>query len=175
MIEFSRPQADEYDPYYSDYIDRVEEADVIEVLRRQQADSEAVLMGLTDEAGSFRYAPDKWSVKEVVGHLSDTERVFAYRALCIARGETQSLPGMDQDIYVAGAGFDSRGMDSLAEEFSAVRSAAIALFESFDQQSWARSGVANGVEISVRALAFIVAGHESHHMAILRDRYRVGS
>jgi hypothetical protein len=175
MMALSRPEADEYDPYYSDYIDRIEEADVIEVLQRQQADSEAVLMGLTDEAGGFRYAPDKWSVKEVVGHLSDTERVFAYRALCIARGETQSLPGMDQDIYVGGARFDSRGIDSLAKELSAVRSATITLFESFDQQSWARSGVANGVRISVRALAFIVAGHESHHMAILRDRYRVGS
>lgn len=175
MIALSRPEADEYDSYYSDYIDRVEDADVIEVLQRQQADSEAVLMGLSYEAGSFRYAPDKWSVKEVVGHLSDTERVFAYRALCIARGETQSLPGMDQDIYVVGARFDSRGIDSLAEEFSAVRSATIALFESFDQESWDRSGVANGVRVSVRALAFIVAGHESHHMAILRDRYRVGS
>ena len=175
MIEFSRPQADEHDPYYSAYIDRIKEADVIDVLRRQQVASEAVLMGLADEAGNFRYAPDKWSVKEVVGHLSDTERVFAYRALCIARGEIQSLPGMDQDIYVAGASFDTRGMDSLAAEFSAVRSATIALFESLDQKSWDRSGVANDVAISVRALAFIVAGHESHHMAILRDRYGVGS
>ena len=175
MIELSRPEADEYDPYYTGYVEQIREANVIDVLRRQQLGSEAILTKVTDEAASFRYAPDKWSVKEVVGHVSDTERVFTYRALCIARGDTQSLPGMDQDIYVAGANFETRSMDSMVQEFSAVRSATIALFESLDQESWVRRGVANDVAVSVRALAFIIAGHEFHHMAILRDRYGVGS
>lgn len=175
MIHTARPRADEYDPYYAAYIDRVQGADVLSFLRQQQADSEATLLGLSEETASFRYAPDKWSVKEVVGHLCDTERVFAYRALCIARGESQSLPGMDQDVYVAGANFDSRSIDSLAQELAAVRSATIALFESLDEQGWQRSGIANEVPISVRAIAFVIAGHESHHMALLRDKYGVGS
>jgi uncharacterized damage-inducible protein DinB len=170
-----RPYADEYDPYYAAYIDRVQETDVIAALRQQQAETEATLVSLSDEIASLRYAANKWSVKEVVGHLCDTERVFAYRALCIARGEDQSLPGMDQDVYVAGAKFDLRTIDSLAEELAAIRSATIALFENLDQQGWKRSGIANEVSISVRAIAFIIAGHESHHMWILREKYGVGS
>ena len=174
MIQTERPHADEYDPYYAAYIDRIQEADVLSALRQQQAESAATLMSLSDEAATLRYAPAKWSVKEVVGHLCDTERVFVYRALCIARGESQPLPGMDQDVYVTGANFDSRAIDSLAEEFVAIRSATIALFESLDEQGWSRSGIANDVPISVRAIAFIIAGHEAHHLAVLGDKYGVG-
>lgn len=175
MNQTERPHVNEYDPYYAAYIDRVQEADVLVALRQQQAESEATLMSLSDEAASFRYAADKWSVKEVVGHLCDTERVFVYRALCIARGEDQPLPGMDQDVYVAGAKFDLRTIDSLAEELAAIRSATIALFDNLDQPGWKRSGIANEVSISVRAIAFIIAGHESHHMWILSEKYGVGS
>ena len=175
MNQATRPSNDEYDSYYAAYVDRVESDNIVEVLRLQQADTESVLMNLQEEQADYRYEPDKWSVKQVVGHLSDTERVFTYRALCIARGESNSLPGMDQDRYVSGADFDSRKIESLAEEFSSVRSATISFFENLEPDGWIRSGIANQVPVSVRSLAFIIAGHESHHMAILRERYRVES
>lgn len=175
MSHHSRPAADEYDPYYSAYIDRIDADKVDEVLRRQQFETEDLISGLTEEAAAFRYAPDKWTVKEVVGHVCDTERIFAYRALCIARGDGQALPGMDQNLYVAGADFDSRSVRSLAEEYATIRSATLSLLDNLDAESWLRRGVANGVGVSVRALAYIIAGHESHHIHILRERYEVGS
>ena len=175
MSHDARPAADEYDPYYSAYIDRIAGNKVDEVLRQQKVETETLLSGLTDEAAIFRYAPDKWTVKEVVGHICDTERIFAYRALCIARGDDQALPGMDQDLYAAGANFDSRSVQSLAEEYATIRSATLSLFDNLDSGSWLRRGVANGVGVSVRALAYIIAGHESHHIHILRERYKLRS
>ena len=173
-IEIARPESEEYDAYYSAYVAKVEGEDVINVLVRQGDQVQAVLAGLTAAEADYRYAPDKWSVKEVFGHLCDTERVFAYRALCIARGDSQALPGMDQDVYVAAAGFDSRSIESLAAELAAVRGATLTLFESLGSDGWARRGIANGVPVSVCALAFIIAGHEAHHVAVLRERYDLG-
>ena len=175
MIQFERPSSDEYDPYYATYISLIEGTDVLAVLRQQHSRTNSWIKSLTADQASIRYAPDKWSVKEVIGHLCDTERLFAYRALCIARGESQSLPGMDQDVYAGIADFDSRSVESLAAEYAAVRAATLTLLENLDDEARVRSGVANGVEISVRAIAFVIAGHETHHMALLRDRYLVNS
>jgi uncharacterized damage-inducible protein DinB len=127
--------------------------------------------GRSERDGSFRYAPGKWSVKEVLGHIADTERIFTYRALRIGRGDQTPLSGFEQDDYVKTGVFGERALAELAEEFGAVRGASIVLFRSFKEEAWPRRGVANEKEVTVRALAFITAGHQIHHRAILEERY----
>jgi len=170
-IEIDRPAAHEYDPYYSVYIEKVEGTRLADIMRRQAEEVSHLLTGMAEERARYRYAEGKWSIKEVIGHLIDSERIFTCRAMSIARGEQQSLPGFEQDTYVALGGFDNRSLDSLLAEYRAVREATLALFESFDAAAWLRSGVANDSNISVRALAYITAGHEAHHLAVLRERY----
>lgn len=170
-LEIEPPAADEYDPYYAGYIDRVEGKQLSLVLRQQRAKVTELLAGLSDEQALFRYAPEKWSIKEVIGHLIDTERVFVYRAMSFARDEKQSLPGFDQDEYIVTGGFDSRSVESLTGEYEAVRNASLAFFESLDEAGWLKSGIANDVTVSVRAIGYIVPGHEAHHLAILEERY----
>src|SRR6202034_4604784 len=121
--------------------------------------------------GNFRYAADKWTVKEVVGHISDTERIFAYRALRLARADETALSGFEQDDYVLAGAFGERTLADLVEEFAFVRGATSALFHSLGEQAWLRRGIANKNEVTVRALAFIIAGHELHHRALLKERY----
>ena len=129
-------------------------------------------LGSLDKAtADYRYGPEKWSVKEVLGHVVDTERIFGARALCFARGEVRPLPPFEQDDYVRSAGFDRRSLASISEEFEAVRRSTETLFESFDESQWNRDGVANEVRMSVRAVAYIVAGHAAHHMSVIRERY----
>ncbi len=169
--EIERPAAHEYDPYYSAYIEHVQGKQVLQTLQLQLEEMEELLAGLTDDQALYRYAEGKWSLKEVVGHLMDCERVFAYRALSIARGEEQSLPGFEQDAYVTAAGFDQRSLDSLRTEYRSIRHATLTLFDSLDEAAWLRSGIANQVSVSVRALAYIIAGHEAHHFAVVRERY----
>lgn len=166
-----RPRPDEHDPYYTGYIDQAPGEDIVGLLRGQLDETAEMFAAVDDAQGNYRYETGKWSVKELLGHLIDGERVFAYRALCIARGESTSLPGMDQDDYVREAGFDSRSVASLAEEYRHVRRSTIALLESLDEETWLRAGVANDAAISVRALAFIIGGHQVHHMKVLRERY----
>jgi uncharacterized damage-inducible protein DinB len=166
-----RPETAEYPEYFEGYVSLVPEGDVIETLRRQFAETLTLLSGITEERASAGYAPGKWSVKELLGHVSDAERVFAYRALCIARGDTQSLPGMDQDVYVAHANFNARTLADLTEEFKHVRASTIDLLSHLDEAAWQRRGVANEKSMSVRALAHIIAGHEAHHAGVLRERY----
>ena len=168
--EIGRPGPGEYDPYYGPYVERVR-GDALAVLRDQQEELLRLLKGLTEEAAEYRYAPGKWSLKEVIGHLMDTERVFAYRALSFARGEHQPLPGFEQDDYVREGSFDTRTVRSLASEYSAVRASTLAFFEGLDRSGWRRTGTANEAQCSVRAVAFIVAGHEAHHLAVIRERY----
>ena len=170
-LEIEPPAAHEFDPYYAGYIDRVESKQLSLILRRQRARVAERLAGLSEEQAGFRYAPDKWSVKEVLGHLIDTERVFVYRAMSIARDEKQSLPGFDQDEYVMTGGFDSRSLESLTSEYEAVRNATIAFFESLEKASWLKTGMANDVTVSVRAIGYIIPGHEAHHLSILEERY----
>jgi len=127
--------------------------------------------GRSERDGSFRYAPGKWTVKEVLGHVTDTERIFTYRALRIARGDQTPLASFEQDDYVKNGGFGERTLASLAEEFALVRAASIALFRSFSEEAWSRRGIASQKEVSVRGLAFITAGHQIHHRLILEERY----
>lgn len=170
-MQARRPDSTEYDAYYTDYVAKVESDRVLDVLEAQLDETRGLLGELDDAAGNGRYAPGKWSLKEVLGHLIDSERVFAYRALAIARGDRASLPGMDQDDYVAAAGFDRRPLAELVEEFEHVRRSTLALLSGLDDDAWGRSGIANGVSVTVRALAFIIAGHQAHHLGVVRDRY----
>ncbi len=159
----SRPEANEYAPYYERYVSLVPDADLVETLERQGAETLALLRGLTEEQGAHRYEPGKWSVKQLVGHVNDGERIFAYRALAIARGDTQPLPGFDENAFVAAGNADRRPMRELLAEFAAVRAATAALFRGFDEAALSRRGVANNREYSVRSIAYIIAGHERHH------------
>jgi uncharacterized damage-inducible protein DinB len=167
----ARPAADEYAPYYEKYVSLVGEGHIVETLERQSADTLALLRSVPEDRAGTSYEPGKWSVKEVVGHVIDTERVFSHRALRFARGDQTPLPGYEQDDYVRAANFDARTLSSIAEEFERVRAATVALLRSFDREAWSRRGKANDNEVSVRALAHILAGHELHHINILRERY----
>ena len=166
-----RPAATEFAPYYARYIDPVPDGDVVATLEAQLAETLALLGGIPEPRGTHRYAPDKWSIKEVVGHVSDSERIFAYRALRIARFDETPLAGYDQDPYVAAGQFDARAIADLAAELAAVRRATLALLRGLPGAAWDRRGTANGVGVSVRALAWIIAGHERHHVRLLRERY----
>lgn len=166
-----RPESNEYAPYYERYISLVPGADLVETLERQGAETLALLRGLSEEQGAHRYEPGKWSIKQLVGHINDGERLFSYRALSIGRGDRASLPGMEQDEWMAGVDFDARTLSSLVDEFEAVRAATLLLFRYLSPEAWARRGTASDSEVTVRALAYIIAGHEAHHVRILRERY----
>lgn len=170
-IAHARPGADEYAPYYSKYISRVPEGDVISILSQQLESTLAVLRNITEEQANSRYAEGKWSIKELIGHLTDSERIFGYRALRFARNDQTPLPGFEQDDYVANAGFDKCSLSNLVEELEHVRRSNLSLLRNLDAEAWQRRGDANSQEVSVRALAYIIAGHETHHMEILRTRY----
>jgi uncharacterized damage-inducible protein DinB len=167
----ARPGSDEYAPYYEKYVSLVPAGDIVETLERQAADTLALLRSIPEEKASSRYEPGKWSIKEVVGHITDGERVFAYRALRFARDDRTPLSGFEQDDYVRSANFDSRTLASLVEEFESVRVSTLSLLRSLDAAAWQRRGTASDNQVSVRALAHIIAGHELHHVQILRDRY----
>jgi len=168
-----KPAAHEYPAYFDQYITKVEDGDVIGILQIQRDDMAERLRDITDEQALVRYEDDKWSVKELVGHLADSERIFGTRALCIARGETQPLPGFDEDSYVELARFDVRPFDSILSEWVTVREANIKLFETLDYDAVSRFGVSNGRPITARAIMWIVAGHTVHHLEMLRDRYQL--
>ena len=166
-----RPFPDEYAQFYGRYIIRITEGDALPVLEEQGAGTQTLLRGVSESRGDFRYAPGKWSIREVIGHLLDTERIFAYRALRFARNDRTPLPGFEQDDFVRYGGFGHRPLAELLAELSAVRGATVALFGGLSEEALLRRGVANDVELSVRAVAFIIAGHERHHVDILRSRY----
>jgi uncharacterized damage-inducible protein DinB len=167
----ARPEVNEYASYYERYVSLAPEGDVVSALERQASETLALLRALPEERGAHRYAPDKWSVKQVVGHMSDGERLFAYRALSIARGDRAPLPGMEQEEWMAGADFDARTLSDLLDEFEAVRGATLHLLRHLSPEAWARRGTASDNEVTVRALAYIIAGHEAHHVGVLRERY----
>lgn len=171
MTTIARPDATEFAPYYGTYVGKVPEGDLLSILETQRRDTQALLAGLSETQALHRYAPGKWSVKEVIGHVADAERVFSYRALRFARGDRTPLPGFDENAYTPAGHFDARPLPDLAAELNAVRRATIPLFASFDAEVLARRGPASGHEISVRALAYVIAGHERHHLGILRERY----
>jgi hypothetical protein len=169
-----RPAPGEYAEFYSGYVARVPTGDIAVLLRDQFIDTRALLASVKPGVADHAYAPGKWTVKEVVGHLADTERVMSYRALRIARGDATPLAGFDENDYVSAASFGDRDLVSLVEELATVRTATIAMFRGLPHEAWPRRGVANAKEISVRALAAIIAGHELHHRELLETRYLIG-
>jgi hypothetical protein len=168
---YDRPDPSEYPPYYGRYIDLVPDGDLLEMLAAQNRETMSILGPLTDSQGDFAYAPGKWTLKEVIGHLSDGERVFSYRALRFARGDGTPLPGFEQDDWVPESGAARRTLADLATEYADVRRATLDLFRHLPPGTGLRKGVANEQEINVRSLAWIIAGHERHHLKIIREKY----
>jgi hypothetical protein len=167
----ARPAPTEYAAYYRGYVDRVPEGDVVATLERQLDEMLTLLASIPETKGGHRYEPGKWSIKELIGHINDAERIFAYRALRIGRGDATPLPGFEQDGYIATGRFDDRTLADLADEFGHIRRATLSLVRGFDDAAWARSGTASDVGVSARAVVYILAGHAAHHTAILRERY----
>lgn len=166
-----RPAEGEFVPYYGKYIDLVPDGDMIEMLARNADETLAFLRAQPPEFADHAYAEGKWTVKEVIGHLCDSERIFAYRLLRFARADESPLTGYDENTYVPAGRFGERTMQSLLEEYAAVRQATIALVAGLADEAWSRSGVANGNPISTRALVYVIAGHELHHRNLLGTRY----
>jgi len=171
MMTQKRPQSNDYAPFYGKYVMLVPDGNFLEILETQPREMKQMLEPLTDAQADFRYAPGKWSIKEILGHVIDAERIFAVRILRIARGDQTPLPGFEQDDYVRVSNAASRTLSDLLEEFAAVRRASIALIRSLDDASWLRRGTASGKEVSVLAIAFIIAGHALHHRNIFQEKY----
>lgn len=169
----SRPQPDEYAGFFSRYIDGVPDGDIVTMLESQGNATQKLLASIGEEKAGYRYEPGKWSIKQVVGHMTDAEQIFTYRLLAIARGEKQSLPGFEEDEYVAAANFDARSLADLAEGLRVTRNATVTLMRSLDEEAWTRRGVANDNPLSARAIAWVTAGHERHHLNVLRERYGI--
>jgi hypothetical protein len=168
-----RPAADEFAPFYAGYVAAVPEGDVTRTLAEHADALLARLKGLSDEQAAHVYAPGKWSVKEVICHITDTERIFTYRLLRIARGDTTPLASFDENAYAVASAANDRSLETLLGEFSAVRGATLALLRCLPEATWTRRGTASNKEISVRALAWISAGHALHHANVLAERYHV--
>lgn len=171
----ARPESGEHVPYYSRYIALVPGDDAGPALATQIAETLGMLKDVDEPRALHRYQPGKWSVKEVLGHVMDAERVFAYRALRFARRDATALPGFDENTWVPAANFDRLPLADLLVEFAAVRAATVRLFRNLEPEALTRRGTANGDPVSVRALAWIIAGHERHHRGVLRERYGVGA
>jgi hypothetical protein len=170
-LTIARPDPSEHDPYYSRYISLVPGNDVIASLASQIENTLAILRRIPEERGAFRYAPGKWTIRQVVGHLADSERVFSYRVLRISRNDKRPIEGFEQDDYVQYGPFEHCDLAGLVEEFAQIRAGTLSLFRHLDEEAWTRSGTANNAHITVRALAWIIAGHELHHRAILQQQY----
>ncbi len=167
----ARPDATEYLPYYGRYIALAQEGDIVATLGVQIEATVALLRSLPESKGAFRYAPDKWSIKQLVGHMSDTERIFADRALRFSRNDATPLPGFEENDYVRNASFDDYSLADLAAGLQSVRRSTLFLFTHMTPEASMRRGKANNAEISVRAIAHVIAGHEIHHMNVVRERY----
>ena len=172
-LSLPRPAPDESTAYYQEYISEVPGELIGKYLLEQLHDLEQLMAPLDDTAARARYAAGKWSVKEVLGHLTDTERIFAYRLMRIARSDATPLPGFDENAYVPAGEFDTRALVSLMGEFGALRRSTIALVDGLPPDSWVRRGQASGASITPRALAYIIVGHTAHHARVLRERYRL--
>lgn len=169
----NRPEKAEYDPYYEKYISLVNENSLVETLAAQPGELNELFQGMPDEKGTYAYGEGKWATKEVLSHVIDGERMFAYRIFRISRGDKTPIEGFEQDGYIENAHANTRPFAVLLEEFELLRRANMHFFENLNDQDWLRTGTANECEISVRALAFIMAGHVRHHIRILNERYLV--
>lgn len=170
-LSVARPEPGEYSPYYDRYISLISGTEILATLESQRRQMMLLLSGRDEADGDFRYAPDKWSAKQVLGHVCDTERIFAYRALRIARGDRTPIEGFEQDDYVRNGPFVQLPISDIIDEYIAVRRATLTLLRNLDEPAWTRRGIANKNEVSVRALAYIIAGHELHHRRILEEKY----
>ncbi|MCY9666571.1 DinB family protein [Paenibacillus alginolyticus] len=166
-----RPDSEEYSPYFTGYINQVPEGDYLSILHSQLDAIVDLFSPINNEQGLYRYEPGKWSLKEVLGHITDTERIMSYRMLRIARGDTTNLPGFDQDLYITNTSFDELSMEDLLNDFKAVRQATFTLLKTISEAAWLRKGIANNNEISARALAFVIAGHAQHHLGVIQQKY----
>ncbi|HUF67973.1 MAG TPA: DinB family protein [Longimicrobiales bacterium] len=171
MAYTGRPAAGEFSAFYTGYVARVPAGDIVAILRDQLADTLSLFEPLAEADAERPYAEGKWTLKQMLGHLADTERVMAYRALRIARGDTTPLPGFDENDYARAAGSDARSVDDLRNELVTTRAATVALLAGLPATAWERTGTASEATVSVRAMACIIAGHELHHRAIIRTRY----
>ena len=171
MTILAVPDHTEAAEYYFTYINQVADPDICRVLENQLAETLTLFQGISEDASRHRYESDKWTIRQVLSHINDTERLFTFRALWFARELPEPLPSFDQDVAVAHAGADDRAWGTHVEEFRAVRAATLALFKHLPEDAWTRRGTASGNPVSVRALAFITAGHLAHHTKILRERY----
>lgn len=169
-LKVSRPEKSEYAEYYEKYVSLVN-GDVLSVLKQNKTDTQDILTKISEEKSLFRYAEGKWSIKELLGHIIDTERIFAYRALRFARNDQTPIEGFDQDPYIENANFDNCKFTDLIAEFALIREANILMFQNLPENAWMRFGIASDNPVSVRALAFMLAGHEQHHINILKERY----
>ena len=169
----TKPINEEFPSYFEKYIDLVSEGSLEDALNKQIEDTSALLSGISEKQANYRYALDKWTLKEVIGHITDTERIMSYRLLRIARGDQSPLAGYDDESYVKEAAFHSCSLPDLLKDFSAVRQSTVSLVRSLPEDVWSRKGIANNSEISVRALAYIIAGHELHHVKIIKDKYLI--
>jgi hypothetical protein len=166
-----RPEKTEYDPYYETYVSLVPETDIVAALAAQPTELQDIFTALPEEKGTYAYAEGKWSIKELISHLIDGERIFAYRVLRISRGDETPTEGFEQDGYIENAHANDRSFGDLLEEFNLLRRANLLAFNNLRDDGWSRQGIANGVGVSVRALAYIMAGHVRHHIGILKARY----
>lgn len=170
-IQWQHPAEGEYIPYQSLYLEKVPAGNLVHILEQSLEQTLATLSALTNEQAEYAYAPGKWTIKQVLIHINDCERILAYRALCIARGEQLPLPGFEQDDYVTAANLSERNMSDMLEEFRSIRMATLTLIKSFNSEIINRKGNANKHPITVNALCYVIAGHELHHMSIIRERY----
>jgi hypothetical protein len=169
----SRPEKTEYAEYYETYVSLVDENDIVSALQNQLAEIENLFAGIAEEKGAYAYAAGKWSIKQLVGHLIDGERIFSYRAFRFSRADRTALASFEQDDYIAHGNFNQRPLKDLIEEFSLVRRATNILFKNLSADAWSRTGTASEAEVSVRALAYIMVGHVRHHANVLQTRYLV--
>ncbi len=167
----TRPADNEFAPFYAGYVKRAPDGDIVSTMDLQLNETLALLNSLPESMGDHSYAPGKWTIREIIGHLSDAERVFSYRALRFARGDTIPVEGFDENQYVANGAFGSRSLDDLLGEFEHLRRSSIHLFGGLTREAFSARGTASGKEITVRALAFVLPGHEAHHLDVLRTRY----
>lgn len=170
-MTIAAPERAETSEYYHGYIDQAGAGDIRQTLQKQLASAVGLFQAISDEKSLHRYAADKWSIREVLSHINDSERIFTQRALWFARGFDSPLPGFDQDIAVAHAGADQRTWQSHVDEFITIRGATLTLFQYLPEDAWMRRGSASGNPFTVRSLAYIVAGHTNHHLRVLRERY----
>jgi uncharacterized damage-inducible protein DinB len=166
-----RPEVNEFASYYSVYIDRITSVDIVAVLENQLAETANFLRPVSEEQSLYRYGPDKWSMRQLLNHVNDTERVFLFRAFWFARGFPDELPSYDQEVAAATANADEYSWASHIEDFRAIRESTLTFFRNLPDDAWTRDGIASGNRVTVRALAYILAGHVSHHIAVLQEKY----